>query len=155
MPQKPIDFASVAYIVHKNKVAFVKHKELKRWLPVGGHIGPEEDPEEALFKKIKQETGLSKNQLTILSKKPNFKSDEQKYLYTPNLLDIHKIGENHKHIGIIFFIKSKTKKLKTYDKGHDDIKWLSKADLHNPFYNLRPDMIYAAEKALELEKSFK
>ena len=51
-----IDFVSTAIIVHRDKVLLVHHRGLKLWLPVGGHIELDEDPEEALFREIKEET---------------------------------------------------------------------------------------------------
>lgn len=50
-----IDFTVAAYIVNNGKVALVNHLQLKRWMPVGGHIELNEDPEEALFREIKEE----------------------------------------------------------------------------------------------------
>ena len=53
-----IDFVVDIYIVYKDKVLLIHHKELKKWLPIGGHIELDEDPEEALFREVKEECGL-------------------------------------------------------------------------------------------------
>lgn len=152
---KFIDFTVVAYIVHKNKVLFIHHKELDRWLPIGGHIELDEEPEQALYREIEEETGLKRINITILSNKPNYKTPRQKFLYTPNLLDIHKINDNHKHIGIIYFVRSLTDKIKHAKDEHNQIKWLSRKDLKIKEYELGDEMFYMATKAIELEKSFK
>ena len=53
-----IDFTVGVYIVHDSKVLLVHHKKFDKWLSVGGHIELHEDPEEALFREVKEETGL-------------------------------------------------------------------------------------------------
>ena len=50
-----IDFIVDAYIVHNNSVLLILHKKLKIWLPIGGHIELNEDPDEALMREIKEE----------------------------------------------------------------------------------------------------
>lgn len=150
-----IDFTIATFIVHKGKVIFIHHKQLNKWLPVGGHIELVENPEEGLFREIKEETGLTKDKLTVLSSKPKYKSSEQKYLFTPNLLDIHKISESHQHIGIMYFVRSSSDKIKHAKDEHNHIRWLTKSDLKRKEYQIRDDIVYAAEKAIELEASFK
>lgn len=150
-----IDFTVGMYIVYEGKVLFIHHKKQNMWLPIGGHIELDEDPEQALFREIEEETGLTKNDIEILSEKPNFASPAQKYLYTPNLLDIHTINDIHKHIGLLYFIRAKTNEVRLEADAHNDIRWLSKEALHDSKYQIRDDIIYAAEKAIDLDKNFK
>ena len=79
-----IDFTVAAYIVNNGKVALVNHLQLKRWMPVGGHIELNEDPEEALFREIKEETGIDKSQLTVLSSKPKLLPMEPSFYSLPH-----------------------------------------------------------------------
>jgi len=53
-----IDFIVNVYIVHEGKVLFIQHKKLNKWLPVGGHIELNEDPDQAIFREVKEECGL-------------------------------------------------------------------------------------------------
>ncbi len=152
---KLIDFTVGMYIVHDGKVLFIHHKKQNMWLPIGGHIELNEDPEEALFRELEEESGLNKDDVDVLSNKSPYNSPEQKYLYTPNLLDIHKINETHRHIGVIYFLRAKTNKVKLEVDAHNDIRWLSKNDLKDEQYEIRDDILYAAEKAIDLEKSLK
>ncbi len=50
-----IDFIINIYIIYKGKVLLIYHKKLDKWLPIGGHIELDEDPEEALFREVKEE----------------------------------------------------------------------------------------------------
>lgn len=152
---KLIDFTVSVFIVHKGKVIFVHHKRLSKWLPIGGHIELDEDPEQGLFRETEEETGLTKEKLVVLSEKPKFESVEQKYLFTPNLLDIHKINDEHRHIGLIYFVRSNSQKLELAKDEHNHVRWLTRKDLKNKKYRLRDDIVYAAEKAIELEAIFK
>lgn len=52
------DFVVNAFIVFNNKVLLVHHPKYDKWLPMGGHVELDEDPEEALFREIEEETGL-------------------------------------------------------------------------------------------------
>jgi NUDIX domain len=50
-----MDFAVVALVVHQNRVLLIYHKQLQRlhkWLPLGGHLELDENPEQALFREI-------------------------------------------------------------------------------------------------------
>jgi len=38
------------FIVHRDKVLLIYHKYYNEWLPIGGHIELDEDPEEALYR---------------------------------------------------------------------------------------------------------
>jgi ADP-ribose pyrophosphatase YjhB (NUDIX family) len=44
------DFVVTVFIVHKDKVLLVHHPRYGKWIPMGGHIELDEDPEEALFR---------------------------------------------------------------------------------------------------------
>lgn len=44
-----IDFMVAAYIVNNGKVALVNHLQLKRWMPVGGHIELNLEPRRHFF----------------------------------------------------------------------------------------------------------
>jgi len=37
-----IDFTAAIFVVHAEKVLLVHHRQLDRWLPLGGHIEPQE-----------------------------------------------------------------------------------------------------------------
>ena len=52
-------FTATAFIVDsKNRTLLLWHKRLKRWMPPGGHVDPDETPEETARRECKEETGL-------------------------------------------------------------------------------------------------
>jgi len=140
-----IDFVIDAFIIYKDKVLLVYHKEANKWLPIGGHIELDEDPEEALFREIKEECGL---EVEILGEKPKIQSKGTKFLYPPVFLDIHDVSNTHKHICLYYFGKAKSNHVVLNKKEHVEIRWFSREDLDNPEFNLTPAVKFYAKEAL-------
>lgn len=142
-----IDFTIEAFIIHNNRVLLILHLELNKWLPIGGHIELNEDPNQALFREINEESGLK---VDIIGQKPHFTIPNVKSLYTPNFLDIHEINDHHHHIGMIYFLKTKSEKVKLKQDEHKKIKWFSLEELEDAQYKLQEDVKFYAQKALKL-----
>lgn len=140
-----IDFIVNIFIVYENKVLLIYHKQLNKWLPIGGHIELNEDPEEALLREVREECGL---EIKVLGEKPTIKSEGTKFLYPPSFLDIHKISETHKHIGFIYFAKAKSDKFIFNKEEHKGIRWFAKEDLEKPEFNLSPAVKFYTKEAL-------
>ncbi|MEG0073853.1 MAG: NUDIX domain-containing protein [Clostridia bacterium] len=90
-------FCATACIVDpKNKkILFIHHKKLNKWLFVGGHIEKNENPEEAVIREIKEETGLNVElQGTRYPREEDF--------ITPFALQKNVINENHIHMDIFY-----------------------------------------------------
>ncbi len=144
-----IDFVATGYIVHNDKVLLIFHKQLKRWLPIGGHIELNEDPEQALFREIQEESGINPNQLTVLSSKPDIANVPiTKLLHVPNRLDIHEITDTHKHVNLAYYLKSSTDKIQLAPDEHDDIRWIAENDLDSSDLNLLPAVKYYCKEAI-------
>ena len=52
------DICVTSYILHEDKVLLLYHNKLSKWLPPGGHVDPNETPQEAAVREAKEETGL-------------------------------------------------------------------------------------------------
>ena len=141
-----IDFIVGVYIVYKNKVLLIHHRQLDKWLPIGGHIELDEDPDEALFREVKEECGL---EIEVLNDKPNIKSDGTKFLYTPISMNIHKISETHSHVGLCYFAKAKSDKFIWNKEEHKDIRWFSKEDLEKSEFNIIAEVKFYAKEAIK------
>ena len=140
------DYVVSVYIVYNGRTLLVNHPRYKKWLPVGGHIELEEDPEEALFREIIEETGLK--EVEILSSRVPIKSPETKFLLTPNYIDVHAANLPHRHIALTYFARSKTEKF-ILSAEHTDMKWFSIAELDENKYKLSPGTIFYAKEAIK------
>ena len=140
------DFTITVFIVHENKALLVHHPRYDKWLPMGGHIELNEDPEETLYREIEEETGL---EVEILSSKPNIDSPGTKFILTPNYIDVHAANLPHKHICFIYFGKAKNNKHRLSDE-HLAINWLSESDLDKPEYKLDEAVKFYCREAIKL-----
>jgi ADP-ribose pyrophosphatase YjhB (NUDIX family) len=145
-----IDFCVSAFIVHEGKVLLIYHKKLQKWLAVGGHIELDEDPDQALFREMQEESGLSSDELTVLSDRLDFTSPGTKFLYKPQHVEIHEITETHKHTTLIYYVKAKTERIKLAEAEHDQIRWFSGQDIDDPAYGLMPSVKFYCRDALEM-----
>ena len=146
-----VDYVVVAFITYENRVLMVHHKELKLWLPVGGHIELDEDIEQALFREIEEEAGLAPSQIEILAEKPDItnKGPHIKFILPPAFIDLHKISEEHRHLGFVYFAKSKTDKVRLAENEHHEIRWFTEKELDEPEYAVLPVINFYAKEALK------
>jgi len=142
------DFTIAAFLVYKGKVLLVNHPRYDKWLAPGGHIELNEDPDEALFREIEEETGF--NDIEVLSSKPKLK--ERKVLYTPNFVDVHDANPPHKHISLIYFARVKHDRHVKSDE-HSEARWFSVEELEDPKNNIPVDIIFYSKEAIKLTQN--
>lgn len=140
------DYTIAVFIVYDGKVLLVSHPRYNKWIPIGGHIEMNEDPEMALFREIKEETSLN---VTILSTKPEFSAPRTKQLLVPNFLEVHEANPPHRHISFTYFGVADSPDF-VLSKEHDAMRWFSRDDLLTAEYELSPEIIFYAQSALEL-----
>jgi len=152
-----IDFTVAIFVVHDGKVLLIHHRQLDKWLPLGGHIELDEDPEQAALREAKEESGLD---VELLGERPPTTSPGTRALIAPRFLDIHRINATHEHIGMIYWARPKAGSSRREDRRpqrdvkvgprcrgasddeqvaptnltlaraeHHDIRWCSAADL--------------------------
>jgi 8-oxo-dGTP pyrophosphatase MutT (NUDIX family) len=141
-----IDFTVAIFVVHDRKILLIHHRKLGKWLPLGGHIELDEDPEQAALREAREESGL---EVELLGERPPTTGPGTRALIAPRFLDIHRITDTHEHIGLIYWARPKNGNLALATEEHHDIRWCSKEQL----LALQPPMDRAVkwycEKALE------
>ena len=133
-----IDFTVAIFIVHEGKILLVHHRNLDRWLPLGGHVELDEDPEQAALREVKEESGLD---VELLGERPPTSEPGTRALIAPRFLDIHRINATHEHIGMIYWARLIDGQLTLSTSEHHDIRWCSAADLEA----LNPPMTHAVK----------
>ncbi|MBI2285314.1 NUDIX domain-containing protein [Candidatus Saccharibacteria bacterium] len=144
------DFTVAAFIVYRAKVLLVNHPRYGMWLPPGGHIELDEDPDEALRREIKEETGLEN--VEILSPKPSFSDAGRKALFTPHYLDVHEANPPHRHIALVYFGRTADNKHIKSDE-HTEVEWFSVAELEKSKYKIPSDIIFYSKEAIKLAQN--
>jgi len=110
----------------QNEVLLIHHKKFNKWMIPGGHIEPNENPNEAALREVKEETGLEIKLVSFIHKEPTRVSDS-KWLLPPEYFFEQLIPErskvaSHYHLdfayvaipigGILTLNKKETKSLK-------------------------------------------
>ena len=141
-----IDFTVAIFVVQRGKVLLIHHRNLDKWLPLGGHIELDEDPEQAALREAKEESGLD---VELLGERPPTTEPGTRALIAPRFLDIHRITDTHEHIGMIYWARPRNGTLALSASEHQDIRWCGGEELEQ----LRPAMSEAVKwycrKAIE------
>ena len=141
-----IDFTVALFIVQGGKVLLVHHRKLNKWLPIGGHIELDEDPEQAAHREALEESGF---EVELVGERPPTTGPGTRALIAPRFLDIHRISDTHEHIGLIYWARPKSGALKRAEAEHHDLCWRSSDELDD----LQPPMSEAVKwycrKAIE------
>lgn len=121
-----IDFTASVFIVKGNAVLFHKHKKIGLWLPPGGHVELDEDPNQAAMREAKEETGLD-IELFGNSRLPQQPTDGTVDLIPPMFLNRHRMGESHEHIDFVYFARPVGGELHAEDGG--EMIWVGEREL--------------------------
>ena len=150
-----IDFTVAIFVVHEGKILLIHHRKLDKWLPLGGHIELDEDPEQAALREAKEESGLD---VELLGERPPTTEPGTRALIAPRFLDIHRISDTHEHIGLIYWARPKIVARVSHPSSgaetrgqdaratlaveeHHDIRWCSAGELEK----LQPPMSNAVK----------
>jgi len=115
-------FTATAYIVQDDKVLLLFHPKLKKWLPPGGHLEPNETPPECAKREALEETGLEIElirQENLWLNYWNAASIERPYLCLLENIPAHGDTQAHQHIDMIYLARP------IGDKLLPDVKWFS------------------------------
>lgn len=145
-----IDFTVEVFAVYRDKVLLRKHDKYKIWLSVGGHIEPDEDPNQTAVREVKEEVGLD---VTLADDLLPFRHDTPRYkeLIPPKFLNKNRINDTHEHVTLTYFGRASTDTIKEPDDKEvsDGCKWFTMKELDDPAYGLEPQIKFYAKKALE------
>src|ERR1035441_7739895 len=99
-----IDFTVAIFVIHQGKVLVIHHRNLNKWLPLGGHIELDEDPETAALREAKEESGL---EVELFGERPPTTEPGTRAPIAQRFLDIHRINATHEHIRMIYRFRPK------------------------------------------------
>lgn len=115
------DFTVAVLVVRGNRILLHWHAKLGRWLPPGGHIEPNELPDEAAVREVLEETGVE----AVLISSPLNAVDlpgQPRQLARPLGIQLADIAPNHQHIDLVYLAHGLT-------EGNGDAVWVGRAQL--------------------------
>jgi 8-oxo-dGTP pyrophosphatase MutT (NUDIX family) len=141
-----LDFTIAVFIVQQDRVLMVHHRGLQRWLPVGGHIDPGEDPISAVHREAREESGLA---IELLLEQPLPELPDVKVLPPPVYMDIHPIEGQHAHLGMVYFARPVGGEVTLAAAEHHAIRWYTREEIeHTPASEMPVNVKFYALEAL-------
>ena len=117
------EFLSTVFVVSGGKVLMTWNNKVNNWIPIGGHIEPNELPCSSVVREAKEESGLD---IELVSP---FDKSKTANLIQPVHIHLDNIREDHKHINLIYFGIVKGGECFEIDDEGKELKWFSKEEL--------------------------
>jgi 8-oxo-dGTP pyrophosphatase MutT (NUDIX family) len=128
------DFTVAVFVVHAGRVLLHRHRKLGLWLPPGGHIEPNELPDDAARREVEEEAAIA-IELIQDADLPIDRPDQPRQLVRPVGIQLESISEGHEHIDLVYFAIPLDANPDELPKVADGMVWLSLDELHT-----RPDI---------------
>lgn len=145
------DFVVSAFVVHRGRVLLVYHRRYEEWLPIGGHIELDEDPEQALLREIHEESGLP---VRLTATAPPIAHEGVKPLPTPDFMDVHRISDTHRHIAFVYFAVAGHSRVILHEREHSEFRWVREKDLTGGDLRLTPSIQFYCREAFKASRAF-
>ena len=94
-------------VVRDQRILLHWHAKLGRWLPPGGHIEPDELPDEAALREVMEETGVEAELISSPLNPINLPG-QPRQLARPLGIQIADIGPDHQHIDLVYLARGLT-----------------------------------------------
>lgn len=94
------DFTATTFVVDHDQTLLLLHRKLGKWFPPGGHIEPNELPDQAALREVREECGLVAELLT-----PGRPIGAIRMLPQPFCILLEDIWPGHQHIDLIYFAR--------------------------------------------------
>lgn len=133
-------FTATAFVINaQGDVLLLWHKRLQRWMPPGGHVDPDETPEETAQRECKEETGLDVE--IIGDAQPDLfagSTEEGRMLRKPFAMLLEEIpasaerGEAaHQHMDFLFLARPKdeTQTLVLAEDEGEHLRWFTPEEI--------------------------
>lgn len=140
-------FTVATFIVCQNKTLLHWHHKHNMWLPVGGHVDPNESLCEAAIREAKEEAGLD---IELYHHRPHLAEENGhvQHLIAPMYMQNEPIADDHAHVDAIFYARAKTLDLAPLEGEVQKLGWYAKDELES--LSLAQDVKAFALEALDV-----
>ncbi|MBU6323789.1 MAG: NUDIX domain-containing protein [Patescibacteria group bacterium] len=125
-----IDFTASVYVVNDGAVLLHLHQKTGKWLPVGGHVELDEDPNQAVLREAKEESGLT---IRLIGELPDRGEDDgHRELLPPRFMNRHRFlpGGAHEHVDLVYFGRAKTRAVNpAKSEAETEYRWFTDDEL--------------------------
>ncbi len=133
----PNHFTASGLVIEQGHILLVNHKRIGAWVPPGGHIEPDELPEETVVREVLEETGLS---VAVISPRWAANDDPDAFflaqpLFMQAVLAVEK-GERFYHVDMAYLCRcterSASGSLPALAKNPEvkESRWVKLSELH-------------------------
>lgn len=149
----PLDLVVSAFIVHAGSVLLVDHRLLGCWLPLGGHVEIGETTDDALFREIREESGLELGPKDALQLRPvplATTFHNRRSLLVPAYVEVHDFHPipGHRHMAMVYYLHADSDQIRHDDAAHRETRWFTRDELCcNP---IPPPIFWYAWDAIRL-----
>ena len=122
------DLTAAGYVFHNSKLLLIYHTKLNMWLPPGGHIEPNEIPDDAALREIEEETGVKARIIDALpSNVPQIMQGVKRQTAVPFYTNVHSVGD-HDHYGACYLCVADSDEVKLTNESQS-YRWLSREEV--------------------------
>lgn len=139
------DFTVAVFVVCQQRVLLHFHPKLSKWLPPGGHIEPNELPDDAAIREVAEESDLD---VVLVGSKglPADYPDQPVQLTIPAGVQLEFISSNHEHIDFVYFAVPANASENALPVPHEAFHWLRGDELDR--YQIPDEVRDWCERAL-------
>lgn len=118
------EWSVATFVVHERRVLLLYHRKLAKWLPPGGHIEPNELPDEAAIREVWEETRVH---VELVGERALTVTDPHQ-LIRPRGIQLETIDSRHQHIDLVYFARVLGDPTPTKNAESSVVGWYARSD---------------------------